>query len=419
MLKIRRRWLKRVDNNLYHYQEMAHHKITTLGLHLEGVGERTGSNRMIHISRSMVGQAELEAMARVVREDGYLGIGREVRAFEEELQEYLGGRDRKVVCLNSGTAALHLAVQAVTQPGDEVLVQSLTFIASFQAISATGAVPVACEVYPETVTLDLKDAGQRITPRTKAVMPVHYASNPGDLEAIYEFAQRHDLRVIEDAAHAFGCTYQGRKIGSFGDLVCFSFDGLKNITCGEGGAVVTSDPKVIQSVQDARLLGVHRDTEKRYQGARSWEFDVQQQGYRYHLSNLFAAVGRVQLQRFEGEFKPRRIELAQKYRSALTGAPDLKFFQGDPGPIVPHIFPIRVVNGKRDGLRQFLQDRGIESGIHYKPNHLLSFYGGAKGLLPVTERLYEELLTLPLHPGLRDEDVDHTIAAVMEFLSHA
>ena len=166
-------------------------------------------------------------------------------------------------------------------------------------------------------------------------------------------------------------------------------------------------------------MGVQRDTEKRYQGARSWEFDVQHQGYRYHLSNLFAAVGRVQLGRFEGEFKPRRIELAQKYRTALAGVSDLRLFHGDPGPIVPHIFPIRVINGKRDGLRQFLLARGIESGIHYKPNHLLSFYGGGREALPVTEKLYEELLTLPLHPGLGDAEIDAAIASVIEFMADA
>ena len=373
----------------------------------------------MRLSKAVVGPAELEAMGRVMREDGYLGMGREVRAFEADLHEYLGGQDRRVVCLNSGTAALHLAVQAVTRPGDEVLVQSLTFVASFQAISAAGAVPVACEVYPDTITLDLEDAARRLTPRTKAVMPVHYASNPGNLAAIYEFAQHYQLRVIEDAAHAFGCTYQGQRIGSGGDIVCFSFDGIKNITSGEGGAVVTSDPGVIQSVQDARLLGVHRDTEKRYQGGRSWEFDVYQQGYRYHLSNLFAALGRVQLGRFEREFKPRRIAMAQKYRSTLAGTPDLLLLQGDPGPIVPHIFPIRVLNGRRDQLRQFLLDREIESGIHYKPNHLLSFYWGKPGELPVTERLYEELLTLPLHPELQDEEIDFVGASIHEFLSNA
>jgi dTDP-4-amino-4,6-dideoxygalactose transaminase len=375
---------------------------------------------MMHISRSVVGPAELEAMARVMQEDGYLGMGREVRAFEEELRAYLGG-GRPVVCLNSGTAALHLAVQAVTRPGDEVLVQSLTFIASFQAISAAGAVPVACEVHPDTVTLDLEDAARRLTSRTRAVMPVHYASNPGDLEAIYRFAGDHNLRVIEDAAHAFGCTYGGRKIGSFGDVVCFSFDGLKNITSGEGGAVVTEDPEVLQTVQDARLLGVHRDTEKRYQGARSWDFDVYQQGYRYHLSNLFAAMGRVQLARFEREFKPRRVALAQQYRRGLAGLAAIRLLQGEPGAIVPHIFPIRVLEGRRDQLRQFLQEREIETGIHYKPNHLLTFYrkaGDAPGGLPVTERLYAELLILPLHPVLQDKEVEAVIAAIREFSSN-
>jgi dTDP-4-amino-4,6-dideoxygalactose transaminase len=372
---------------------------------------------MIQISKSVVGAAELEAMGRVMREDGYLGMGREVRAFEEELRDYLGGGDRTVICVNSGTAALHLAAAAVTSPGDEVLVQSLTFIATFQAISAAGAVPVACEVHPETLTLDLADAARRVTPRTKAVMPVHFASNPGDLEAIYGFAERYGLRVIEDAAHAFGCTYKGRKIGSFGDLACFSFDGLKNITSGEGGAVVTSDPAASQFVQDARLLGVQRDTEKRYQGARSWEFDVQHQGYRYHMSNLLAAMGRVQLGRFEGEFKPRRLAMAQKYRAALRGAAEIKLLQDEPEAMVPFIFPVRVLNGKRDGLRQFLREREIETGIHYKPNHLLSFYGGGREALPVTERLYEELLTLPLHAGLRDDEIDYVCGAVREFLS--
>ncbi len=130
-------------------------------------------------------------------------------------------------------------------------------------------------------------------------------------------------------------------------------------------------------------------------------------------------MGRVQLRRFEGEFKPRRVALSQQYRSALADTRDLQLLHGDPGPIVPHIFPIRVLNGKRDGLRQFLRDREIETGIHYKPNHLLSFYGGGREALPVTERLYEELLTLPLHPGLKDEEIKAVIGAVREFLSNS
>jgi dTDP-4-amino-4,6-dideoxygalactose transaminase len=291
----------------------------------------------------------------------------------------------------------------------------LTYVASFQAVSAARAVPVPCEVLPATVTLDLRDAAKRLSPWTRAVMPVHYASNPGDLQAIYAFARRHGLRVIEDAAHAFGCHYQGRLIGSFGDIICFSFDGIKNITSGEGGAVVTADRQVARRVRDARLLGVERDTERRFAGQRSWEFDVRHQGYRYHLSNLLAALGRVQLRRFPTELAPRRVALARIYRERLAGIPEVRLFEADLENLVPYIQPLAVLYGRRDGLRDFLDGQGIETGIHYKPNHLLNFYGQGKLSLPVTEQLYEELLTLPLHPGLTEAEVHRVCDQVQAF----
>jgi len=369
---------------------------------------------MIRLSKSIVGLQEWEALRRVLIEDGYLGMGKEVQLFEKELQQFLR-TDRQVICVNSGTAAIQLATMAVAKPGDEVLVQSLTFVATFQAIVAAGAIPVACDVDPETITIDLKDAENRLSKKTKAIMPVHYASGVGDLNEIYDFARNNNLRVIEDAAHAFGTLYKGKLVGTFGDIACFSFDGIKNITSGEGGAVVTSDEKVIRFVKDARLLGVQRDTEKRYLGQRSWEFDVTHLGYRYHMSNLFGAIGRVQLQRFENEFRPRRVELAKIYRQALKDLPGVKLLQSDLGNVVPHIFPIRVLNGKRDNLRNWLLEKKIEVGIHYKPNHLLSYYGRKKGSLPITEKLYKELLTLPLHPDLSDEDVGYIIKSVEDF----
>ena len=369
---------------------------------------------MIRLSKSIVGLQEWEALRRVLIEDGYLGMGKEVQLFEKELQQFLR-TDRQVICVNSGTAAIQLATMAVAKPGDEVLVQSLTFVATFQAIVAAGAIPVACDVDPETITIDLKDAENRLSKKTKAIMPVHYASGVGDLNEIYDFARNNNLRVIEDAAHAFGTLYKGKLVGTFGDISCFSFDGIKNITSGEGGAVVTNDEKVIRFVKDARLLGVQRDTEKRYLGQRSWEFDVTHLGYRYHMSNLFGAIGRVQLQRFENEFRPRRVELAKIYRQALKDLPGVKLLQSDLGNVVPHIFPIRVLNGKRDNLRNWLLEKKIEVGIHYKPNHLLSYYGRKKGSLPITEKLYKELLTLPLHPDLSDEDVGYIIKSVEDF----
>lgn len=371
---------------------------------------------IIRVSRSIIGQEESKAVSRVILEDGYLGMGNEVQAFETELALFLGIPATHVACVSSGTAALHLAVEGLLQQGDEVLVQSLTFLATFQAISAARAVPVACEVIPETLTIDLADAKRRLTKRTKAIMPVHYASNPGDLDAIYVFAKEYGLRVIEDAAHAFGCTYRGRKIGNFGDVVCFSFDGIKNITSGEGGAVISWDPNIIAEIKDCRLLGVEKDTDKRYANQRSWAFDVKRQGYRYHMSNIFAAIGRVQLKRFISEFAPKRVELAQKYRERLKNIDEITLLETDLGHIVPHIQPIRVLNGRRDAIRELLKTENIETGIHYKPNHLLNLYGSGKVSLPITESIYNELLTLPLHPGLYISDVNRICDIVISFL---
>lgn len=367
----------------------------------------------IRLSKSVVGQLEKKALAEVI-DDSYLGMGKYVEGFEKALQGYIGGG--RVICVSSGSAALHLALMGIgLSSGDEVLVQSLTFVACFQAISATGAKPVACEVLPGTCTIDIMDAEKRITKRTKAVMPVHYASRTGNIEDVYKFAKKHGLRVIEDAAHAFGTVRKGKRVGSFGDIACFSFDGIKNITSGEGGAVITKDPKVAEFVMDARLLGVHKDTEKRYQGKRSWEPEVLHQGYRYHMSNLFAAIGLSQLKRLEIEFKPARQGLAKKYHKELSSVNGIELFCDDYDEIVPHIFPIKVMNGKRDDLRLHLITNKIECAVHYYPNHLLQYYREQNVRLPLTEKVYNELLSLPLHPDITDADQRRIIRKIKDF----
>ena len=367
---------------------------------------------MIRLSRSFVGELEVEAVAMVIRR-GFLGTGVETQAFERDLASFIGG-GVSVACVNTGTSALHLALQAVgIDPGDEVLVPTMTYVAAFQTVTACGAVPVACDVSEDTGLLDLSDAKKRITPKTRAIVPIHYASFTGDLDAVYAFAKDHGLRVVEDAAHAFGCEFKGKKIGSIGDVVCFSFDGIKNITAGEGGAVVSADEQVIAKVQDARLLGVHKDTEKRYRGERSWDFDVTEQGWRYHMSDIMAAIGRVQLKRFELDLKPVRVSLAEHYIQKLQGLSEVRFFGTDLSGIVPHIMPVRILGGKRDAVRVALHENDIEAGLHYKPNHLLSKFGHGEVRLPVAEKLYSEMLTLPLHPGLTVSDVDR-VAMVIE-----
>lgn len=372
---------------------------------------------VIRVSRSIVGPNEADAVSRVLLEDGYLGMGSEVLSFERELAAFLSIDASKVCCVNSGTAALHLAVEASVDAGDEVLVQSLTFISSFQAISAARAVPVACEVRSGSATIDLEDAARRLTSRTRAIMPVHYASYPHDLEAVYAFAATHKLRVIEDAAHAFGTQHQGKYIGHQGDIVCFSFDGIKNITCGEGGAIVSHDVDVLARVRDARLLGIEKDSDKRYRGQRSWDFQASKQGYRYHMSNIMAAIGRVQLRRLPTEFGPHRVNLARRYRENLAREAQIRFLETSLAEVIPHIQPILVSNGKRDLVRDALQHDGIETGIHYKPNHLLKLYGEGSERLPITEQMYGELLSLPLHPGVTTEHVDGVCVVVQRTLN--
>jgi dTDP-4-amino-4,6-dideoxygalactose transaminase len=365
----------------------------------------------IRLSRSSVGAEESAALARVIAA-GYLGMGEEVRLFEEEIAAMIGG-ERHVVCVATGTAALHLALASLDiGAGDEVLVPSITYVASFQAVSATGARPVACDVREADAFLDLKSAERRLTARTRAIMPVHYASSGRGLAEVYAFARTNGLRVIEDAAHAFGCSRDGEPVGRAGDILCFSFDGIKNITSGEGGAIVTGDAEVARRARDGRLLGVEKDTEARYQARRSWTFDVHHQGFRFHMSNLMAAVGREQLKKLRG-FGERRRALAERYRRELAQLPGLSLLDLDWANMVPHIFVVRVQGGRREALGAHLKAQGIEWGFHYQPNHQLSFFKGEA--CPMADRLGQELFSIPLHAELTDEEQSRVIAAIRAF----
>ena len=370
--------------------------------------------RLIRLSKSCLGEAEKLAVMGVLERD-FLGMGSEVQQFEQALTEFFG---RPAVCVVNGTAALQLALEGCdVGEGDEVLVQSLTYVASFQAISATGAKPVACDIDPVTLTLDWRDAEKRLTSKTKALMPVHYSGGVGALDEIYAFAHKHGLRVIEDAAHAFGTVYKGKRVGGFGDISCFSFDGIKSITSGEGGCIVTDDPDLLTRVKDSRLLGVEKDTEKRYTSRRSWEFDVSAQGWRYHMSNIMAAIGLTQLKSYPVMAKKRQ-SLALYYDDLLYGHQSIKNIPNDYATVVPHIYVIRISEMQnRKLIQEKLINLGIQTGIHYQPNHLLSFYNEKNALpLPITDAVFPELLSLPLHPDLNNEDVDFVSKTLLEIL---
>lgn len=368
----------------------------------------TGSK--VKLSKSSISSLEKEAVLKVL-DKNFLGMGDEVQVFEKKIKAYLKTQ-KEVVCVNTGTSALHLSLEALNLgEGDEVLVPSLTYVATFQAISATGATPIPCEVNPATLFMDAHDAKKRITKNTKVILPVHYASNSEGIDEIYALAKSFNLRVIEDAAQSFGSIRKGNKIGYEGDIICFSFDGIKNITSGEGGAILSSDKEFIHKVKDTRLLGIEKDTEQRFMEKRSWDFDVKEQGYRYHMSNIMAAIGIVQLERIE-EFKVKRQAIAHRYINLLKEIKGISFLSFNFKEILPHIFVIKAE--RRDILREFLMKNGIESGIHYKPNHLLTKYS-SEYTLQMTEKIYDEILTLPCHYDLTINEQNLVIDSIRKF----
>ena len=375
--------------------------------------EGLNSDKIIRLSKSCLREGEKAAVLRVL-DKGFLGMGEEVQLFEQKLSEFFG---RPAICVVNGTAALHLALQACEIGiGDEVLVPSITYVSSYQSITATGAKPISCDISSDSLCIDPVDAEKRLTEKTKAIMPVHYSGGVGDLDAVYEFAQRHNLRVVEDAAHAFGTVYKSRKIGSFGDIACFSFDGIKNITSGEGGCIVSDNLEFLNLVRDARLLGVEKDSEKRYTDQRSWAFDVKRQGWRYHMSNIMAAIGIEQLARFD-EISQKRRSLAKRYVEILSSFPSVRLINHDYTEVVPHIFVVQIPkNCNRERTIKFLKDRNIQTGIHYLPNHQLSFFehSDINGELDVTNDRNQKLLTLPLHEDLNLEEVKYIAQSLLE-----
>jgi perosamine synthetase len=367
------------------------------------------------VSRPSIGQDELMEVQKVFS-TGWLGLGSTVFEFENKLKDYLGARH--VLAVNTGTTALHIALDAFgIKDGDEVIVPSLTFCASVQVITALGATPVFCEISPNNLNVDVSDIRKRITNKTKAIMPVHYCGQACDMDALMEVRSDYNIVIIEDAAHAFGSSYREKKIGSFGDATCFSFDPIKNLTCGEGGAIALSDDNVAELIRTKRILGIDKDTWHRYRNERAWFYEVTTQGYRYHMSNINAAIGIAQLTKFRS-FIQRKKAIVQKYNDAFMKIDGLNILSWNLNETAPFTYIIRVLNGAREDLIAFLTERGVGTGIHYIPNHLQPFFKAFTTSLPVTEQIGEEILTLPLYYDMTDGQVSTVIEAVTAFFDH-
>jgi len=371
--------------------------------------------------RPAIDDDDIAAVADTLR-SGWLTSGPNLREFERELSAACGAP--YVNAVNSCTAALHLCLRAWDiGPGDEVIVPAYTFPATATVVVHTGARPVLVDVRERDANLDPEAFERAITPRTKAVIPVHFAGEPCDMDAILAIARPRGIRVLEDAAHAIGAAYRGRPIGSIGDATAFSFYATKNITTGEGGALATFDQALSDRVRILTLHGMTRDAWNRYDAGGSWRYDIVEFGFKDNLTDLAAALGRRQLAKLE-RLTEARTRIAMRYIANLRDEPLLTLPAFDEANRHAwHLFVVRVDNRRspvhRDDVIRRLAERGIGTSVHFIPLHFHTAYrklGYQPGDFPVSERIFEGAISLPLFPAMTDADVDFVCENLREIL---
>lgn len=367
--------------------------------------------RKVSLFKPTTGIEEANAVQEVL-ESGWLGMGPKTELFEKKFSSMVG--TKYAVALNSCTAALILAIKALDiGPGDEVIVPTITFIATAHAVEINGAKPIFCDVNAHTLLLDIESAKYKISSRTKAIVPVHVAGRCVDIPKLKKVVGK-DIKIIEDCAHASGSYFQNKHAGSMGDIGCFSFHATKNITAGDGGMIVTNNFEVAKRIKNLSWLGLERHTLARVKNNDyMWHYDVPEIGQKYHMNDVSAAIGLVQLNKLT-KANARRKEIAELYSSLLTDQVvclpplDSKNIQSS-----WHIFFIQIKD--RDEVSKFLSSKGITTGVHYKPIHLYKCYGNITSL-PTAEKVWKNILSLPIHPQLTDDDVKFVVSNIEEFL---
>jgi len=383
------------------------------------LGGRPVRERMLPYGRHEVDEADVQAVAEVLRGD-WLTNGPAVPRFEEAFAEVVAARF--AVAFSSGTAALHAAAHAAgIGAGDEVITSPLTFLASANCILYCGAIPVFADVDAETLNLNPAAVEAALTPRTKAILPVHFAGLPCAMEAIHDTARPRALPVIEDAAHALGAEIGGRPIGSLSELTTFSFHPVKHITTGEGGMVTTSEAGLAERLRRFRNHGIDREVRERQAATHAaWRQEMVGFGMNYRLTDVQSALGLSQLRRLDARLK-RREAIAARYHQAFAALPEVRLA---PTRLETrhawHIYPLRLNRDRlcrdRETIFQALRAENIGVSVHYQPVHLHPYYrerlGTGPGLCPAAEAAFEDLITLPLFPGMSDGDTLDVIAAV-------
>jgi len=352
----------------------------------------------------------------------WITTGPKTRLFESRLKEYLGAP--ALVAFNSCTAGLHVGLVVLgIGPGDEVIVPSLTFCATANVVEHVGAKPVLVDVEPDTLTLDPQAVAQAITPRTRAIMPVHYAGHPARLDELFQLADRHGLKILEDAAHALPTRYKGRLVGSRGNLASFSFYATKNLTTAEGGCL-TGDEELLAKARVVGHHGMDKEAWKRFDRSGSWYYEVLLPGFKYNMTDIQAALGLRQLERL-GTFQARRRQVWDAYNERFGRLAALQIPVESPEVESSlHLYVLRLRPERlRIGRNQFIEElkqRQIGTSVHYLPVHMQPFYRDKYGYrpedCPVSADAFSRMLSLPLHPRLTDQDIDDVCTAVEELV---
>lgn len=374
---------------------------------------------VIPYGKQWIQEDDIKAVVDVLRSD-YITTGPKVEEFERVVAEYVGAK--YAVAVSNGTAALHIACLAAgISPGDEVITTPITFAASANCILYCGGTPVFADIDPDTYNIEPDNIRKKVTPQTKALIPVHFAGQPCDMDAIHEIAKEYHLIVIEDGAHALGAEYKGRKIGALSDMTIFSFHPVKSITTGEGGMVITNDEKLYQKLRMFRGHGITRDIVQLKYNEGLWYYEQQLLGFNYRITDIQCALGISQMKKLD-KFLKRRRALVYRYNEAFRNCEDIVIpYQREETDSGWHLYVIQVLNHDRKQIFERLRENGIGVNVHYIPVYKHPYYrenGYLEEYCGNAEEVYKHMISLPLYPLLTNEEQDIVVANVKRLIEN-